>query len=57
MFDDHKQNFETPMGFPLSPVTADMVMTDLEESILDNIDFPIKFVYRYIDDIVATSPL
>ena len=33
-----------------------MVMADLEESILDNIGFPIKFYYHYVDDIVAAIP-
>jgi len=27
----YKQNFETPMGSPLSPIISDLVMRDLEE--------------------------
>jgi len=36
-------------GSPLSSIIADIAIVDFEESILNNIDFPIKFFYRYVD--------
>jgi len=49
----YKQNFGTPMGSPLSPVIADLVMQDLENEVLETIDFPVAFYYRYVDDILT----
>jgi len=34
----YKQIFGTPMGSPLSPIVADLVMRDLEEHILNSLD-------------------
>jgi len=42
------------MGSPLSPVIADIVMQELENTVL-RIRFPIY--YRYVDDIVMTVPI
>jgi len=52
----YKQTFGTPMGSPLSPVVADLVLQKLELSILD--DFPFKpiFYFRYVDDIALSVP-
>ena len=51
----YKQKFGTRMSSPLSPVIVDIIMQNLEKSILDDIsiiEFPVKFYYRYVDDIV-----
>jgi len=52
----YKQNFGTPMGSLLSLVIADIVMQDLENAVLETIQFPISFYYRYVDDIVMAIP-
>jgi len=44
------------MGSPLSPVIADIVMQDLEKSVLGNFSFTIPFYYRYVDDLVMAVP-
>jgi len=44
------------MGFPLSPVIADIVMQDLEKKVLETFNFNIPFCYRYIDDLVMAVP-
>jgi len=52
----YKQKFGTPMGSPLSPIIADLVMQDLEEGVFETFDFDIPFYYRYVDDLVMAVP-
>jgi len=52
----YKQNYGTPMGSPLSPIIADIVMQDLEREVLETFDFDIPFYYRYVDDIMLAVP-
>jgi len=52
----YKQTYGTPMGSPLSPVIADVVMQDLETTCLNRINFQLTFYYRYVDDIVMATP-
>jgi len=52
----YKQIFGTPMGSPLSPVIADIVMRDLEITCLHKLNFNLTFYHRYVDDIILTSP-
>jgi len=40
----------------LSPVIADIVMQELENTVLDSITFSILFYYRHVDDIVIAVP-
>jgi hypothetical protein len=40
----YKQTFGTPMGSPLSPVIADLVLCDLEERVLGSIGFNLPFI-------------
>jgi len=52
----YKQNFGTPMGSPLSPIIADIVMQELETTVLSTVNFPIPIHYRYVDDILMAVP-
>ncbi|XP_036347777.1 uncharacterized protein LOC118757146 [Rhagoletis pomonella] len=53
----YAQTFGMPMGNPLSPTIADVVMDDLlDNTILDlkeNFNIDIKFIVKYVDDIFA----
>jgi len=51
----YKQIFGTPMGSPLSPVIADLVMQDLETVAIKNLPFQLPFYYRYVDDILLAA--
>ncbi|XP_077276910.1 uncharacterized protein LOC143905375 [Temnothorax americanus] len=48
--------FGSPMGSPLSPILADLVMDDLETHCLQSLSFVISFYCRYVDDIFAVVP-
>ena len=39
------------MGSPLLPITADVVIQDLEECVLSSFNFD-DFYYRFVDDII-----
>jgi len=52
----YKQIFGTPMGSPLSPVIADLVLQGLEIVAINNLPFPLPFYYRYVDDIILAAP-
>jgi len=49
----YKQKFGTPMGSPLSPVIADLVLLDLEIVALERFGFEVPFYFRYVDDIAT----
>jgi len=53
----YKQTFGTPMGSPLSPIVADLVLQRLELSVLNSLSFRVGFFYRYVDDIALSVPL
>jgi len=40
------------MGSPLSRIIADVVVRDLENNILNRIEFGIPFYYKYIDSVL-----
>jgi len=52
-----KQEFGAPMGSPLSPIIADLVMRDLEEKALATLGCSVPFYSRYVDDIAMAVPL
>ncbi|XP_025268300.1 uncharacterized protein LOC112639226 [Camponotus floridanus] len=47
----YEQIFGSPMGSPLSPILADIVMDDLEMHCLSLLSFDVPIYYRYVDDI------
>jgi len=49
----YRQNFGTPMGSPLSPIIANIVLQDLERKALDEFGIEVPFYYRYVDDIAT----
>jgi len=53
----YKQTFGTPMGSPLSPVIADLILQRLESSVLNNYTYKPIFYYRYVDDIILAVPV
>lgn len=52
----YEQIFGSPMGSPLSPILADIVMEDLETCCLGSLGFGVSAFYRYVDDIFAIVP-
>jgi len=52
----YKQKFGTPMGSPMSPIIADLVMDDLETKALKIFSFQVPFYFRYVDDIMLAVP-
>jgi len=44
------------MGSPLSSITADIVMQELETMVLRSVNFPIPIHYRYVDNILMAVP-
>jgi len=52
----YKQKFGTPIGSPMSPVIADIVIDDLKNKALNNLNLDIPFYYRYVDDIAMAVP-
>lgn len=45
-----------PMGLPLSAPLANLVMEDLEDNVIQKLQFQVPFYKRYIDDIIMAIP-
>ena len=52
----YKQKFGSPMGSPVSPMLANLVLENLEEEIFKQCHFSPAFYYRYVDDIITAVP-
>jgi len=52
----YKQTYGAPMGSPLSPIVADLIMQSLELQTLNNLPFVPIFYFRYVDDIALAAP-
>jgi len=52
----YRQKFGTPMGSPLSPIIADLVMEYIEEKSLEGLETEVAFYHRYVDDIIMAVP-
>src|SRR5436190_24071333 len=52
----YQQTFGTPMGSPLSPIAADIVLYDLESRALAMLPMHLPFYVRYVDDIALAAP-
>jgi len=51
----YKQIFGTPMGSPLSPIVADLVLRDLETRAIEKLPRELPIYYRYVDDILMVA--
>ena len=52
----YKQTYGIPMGSPIFPTIANIVMQDLEENYLSDFDFTISVYFRYVDGTVILIP-
>jgi len=51
----YKQIFGTPMGSPLSPIIADLVLRDIETKALKRLPFELPLYRRYVDNILLVA--
>jgi len=51
----YKQTYGTPMGSPLSPIIADLVLQKLETDVLRNLPAKPIFYFRFVDDIALST--
>lgn len=52
----YEQTYGTPMGSPLSPIIAEIVLQDIEDKALNSLKFVPSIYYRYVDDILMIIP-
>lgn len=50
------QNQGLPMGGPLSPIAADLIMDSALKTITDRLDYPLICLTKYVDDIFCLIP-
>lgn len=51
------QIFGTPMGSPISPILALIVMDSLFDDVIPKLPFQLPFIYKYVDDVICAVPL
>lgn len=52
----YKQLEGVPMGLPISPILADIVMEYLLDKALENLDYELKTCVKYVDDLFLVVP-
>jgi len=52
----YRQKFGTPMGSPLSPIIADLVLRDIESRAINALNVTLPIYFRYVDDILLAAP-
>lgn len=52
----YEQIFGSPMGSPISPVLADLVLERLETESIKKLKFRLPFFNRFVDDILTACP-
>jgi len=52
----YKQKFSTPMGSPMSPIIANIIIEDIETRALYDLNIDMLFYCRYVDDIAMAIP-
>lgn len=52
----YQQIFGTPMGSPISPILAQIVMDYVVKNILQQLPFEPPFLYKFVDDIITAIP-
>ena len=52
----YSQKFGCPMGSNLSPVLANVVISDLLHKSIPRLTFQLPFIYQYVDDLIMSIP-
>ena len=52
----YKQIFGTSMGSPISLILANIVMQNLEQHVINSLDFYVHTYYHYVDDTFLIIP-
>jgi hypothetical protein len=52
----YQQVSGTPMGDPLSPILADLVMNFIATEVISKISFELQFLFIYVDDTLTAIP-
>ena len=47
----YERKFGTFIGSVISPISAEIVIEDLEEFVFEKLDFDLPFYFRYVDDV------
>lgn len=50
------QTFGVPMGSPISPILALIVLDDILDNITPTLPFRLPFIYKYVDDLITSVP-
>lgn len=52
----YKQEFGVPMGDPISPILANMVMNYIAVEVVKKLNFELPFLFIYVDDTLTALP-